>query len=226
MRMLVIVLALLLALGVGVAPAANEDLFAKAKAASWAVYTRDVGSLSATCSATAYATTETETLLVTAGHCFWPPDEKKDFLVTRNHKAFFDATLVANGYYFDAQGKQKGEDWSVVSVAGKYETVPLGDSRKLRLGEDVIMVGVPFGVDFLAVQGIVGSLDVSLSGLDWNHYLGINIYIAGGNSGTGVISVAQRAIVGIIVAGPGSQTSLAIAAPIQLVDVEKAKKRK
>ena len=98
--------------------------------------------------------------------------------------------------------------------------MPIGDSDKLVLGEDLVIVGVPFGMDFLAVQGIIGSKDLSLSPTIWNHYMGANVFIAGGNSGSAVISVKQRAIVGIIVAGPGPQSSLAIFTPIKIVDPE------
>ena len=115
--------------------------------------------------------------------------------------------------------KFKGNDWAIVEAdTGNQPVMPLGSSDTLTLGEDLVIVGVPFGMDFLAVQGIVGSKDLALSPTVWNHHMGANVYIAGGNSGSAVISVKQRAIVGIIVAGPGPQSSLAIFTPIKIVD--------
>ena len=210
--------------GATTAWAGYEDLFKLTKAASWAIYVRTTGGMNAVCSAAAYKTNPTETYLVTAGHCFVGSDLKRtDFLVTQNHRTFAKAYLVKSGFALKQRAKQdstdlddyEGDDWAVIRVeVGGQSVLPLGHSHQLALGEDIIIVGVPFGMDFLAVQGIIGSLDLSLSRLVWNHYYGGNIYIAGGNSGSGVISTKQQAIVGIVDAGPGSQTSLLIFMPI------------
>ena len=214
----------LLLWGATTAWAGYEDLFKTVRAASWAVYIRSTGGLSAICSAEAYKTTKTETFMITAGHCFTGNDLKKtDFLVTQDHRNFVKAHLVKFGLVPKRQTKQDssdlddytGDDWAVIKIeSGERSVMPLGSSQSLSIGEDIIVVGVPFGMDFLAVQGIVGSLDLSLSRLLWNHYYGGNIYIAGGNSGSGVISTKQKAIVGIVNAGPGGQTSLLIFMPI------------
>ena len=210
--------------GATTAWAGYEELFKTTKAASWAIYVRSTGGLNAICSAEAYKTSASETHMVTAGHCFLGNDLKKtDFLVTQDHRNFLKAHLVKSGLVLKRQHKQDstdlddytGDDWAVIKIeVGTQPVMPLGSSKALTIGEDIIVVGVPFGMDFLAVQGIVGSLDLSLSTLLWNHYYGGNIYIAGGNSGSGVISTKQRAIVGIVDAGPGGQTSLLIFMPI------------
>ena len=201
-----------------------EELFSTIKRASWAIYVRTTGSMNAICSAEAYKTNTTDTFLVTAAHCFAGNDLKRtDFLVTQDHRNFVKAHLVKSGLTLKQRAREdsdnlddyEGDDWAVIRAeVGNQSIVPIGDSSKLTIGEGIVIVGVPFGMDFLAVQGIIGSLDLSLSKLVWNHYMGGNIYIAGGNSGSGVISVKQKAIVGIVNAGPGSQTSLLIFMPI------------
>lgn len=208
--------------------AGYEDLFAQVKQTSWAIYTRSTGGMNAVCSASAFKTTPEKTYLVSAGHCFLGDDLKRtDFLVTQDHRTFFKATLHKSGLILRANKSNtssdmddySGHDWSVVEAeVGNQPVLPLGTSADLVLGEDLIMIGVPFGMDFLAVQGIVGSKDLSISKLTWNHYYGANIYGAGGNSGTGVVSVKQKAIVGIVVAGPGSQSSMMIFTPLDKVD--------
>lgn len=206
------------------AAAGYEELFASTKNASWAIYTRGTGGMQASCSATAVRTDAKRTHLLTAGHCFLGIDTKRtDFLVTQDHFKFYPANIYKTGLNLK-RGMQEtstdldnysGDDWAVVEAkAGDKAVLPIGKSEDLRIGQDLLVVGVPFGVDFLAVQGIVGSLDLSLSKLVWNHYYGANIFSAGGNSGSGVISAKQKAVVGIVAAGPGGGSSMMIFTPV------------
>ena len=148
-----------------VAHAGYEDLFASTKAASWAIYTRGTGGMQASCSATAIKTDAKRTHLLTAGHCFLGIDLKRtDFLVTQDHFNFYPANIYETGLKLK-RGMQdtstdldhySGDDWAVVEAkVGDKPTLPLGKSEDLRIGQDLLVVGVPFGVDFLAVQGIV-----------------------------------------------------------------------
>lgn len=227
---LVVLLLLVVPLAL-VAPvfAAYEDLFAEAKSASWAIYQRSTGGMNAICSAGAYKTDDKHTWLVSAGHCFMGQDlNRTDFLVTQDHRNFVKARVYRMGLTpkkgadetSTDMDKYSGKDWAIVEIdAANQPVLPIGDSDQLVLGEDLVIVGVPFGLDFLAVQGIVGSKDLALSQTAWNHAMGANVFIAGGNSGSAVISVRQRAVIGIIVAGPGAQSSLAIFTQIKDVDV-------
>lgn len=207
------------------ASAGYEDLFKETKNAAWAIYTRSTGGMSASCSATAIKSDVKKTYMLTAGHCFLGIDfARTDFLVTQDHFTFYPARVYKSGLKIK-RGMQEtstdldnysGDDWAVVEGdVGNKAILPIGDSSVLTVGEDLIVVGVPFGMDFLAVQGIVGSLDLKLSSLVWNHYYGANIFVAGGNSGSGVISVKQKAVIGIVDAGPGPQSSMMIFMPVQ-----------
>ena len=210
--------------------AGYEELFRKVRASAWAVYVRTPGGMNAVCSATAVRSDATHTDLVSAGHCFIGSDlARTDFLVTQDHRAFHRANLHRTGLRPRGPDKAtstslddyRGHDWAIIRAdVGHQPVFPVGDARKLVIGEDLVVVGVPFGMDFLAVQGIVGSLDMNLSQLVWNHYYGANVFVAGGNSGSGVISVRQGAVVGIVDAGPGPQSSLMIFAPIHLVGLD------
>ena len=214
----------LLALLSGYANAGYEDLFKETKSAAWAIYTRSTGGMNASCSATAIKSDSKKTYLLTAGHCFLGIDfARTDFLVTQDHFTFYPSRVFKSGLKIK-KGMQEtstdldnysGDDWAIVEgdVGGK-PVLAVGDSSALAVGQDLIVVGVPFGMDFLAVQGIVGSLDLSLSKLVWNHYYGANIFSAGGNSGSGVISAKQKAVIGIVNAGPGAQSSMMIFMPV------------
>lgn len=210
-----------------IALAGYEPLFTRVRDAAWAIYTRSTGGLSATCSASAFHTTEKFTYLLTAGHCFVGEDLRRtDFMATQDHRRFIPAKLVRSGLTLRRNASEtsrslddyEGDDWAIVQIeSGNHHTLPIGTSANLVVGEDLIMVGVPFGVDFLAVQGILGSKDLALSTLVWNHYYGANIYSAGGNSGTGVVSARQQALVGIINAGPGPQSNMVVFLPIDKI---------
>jgi len=205
----------------------HEKLFSKVKDAAWAIYIRSPGGMNASCSAVAVKSNDKETLMLSAAHCFLGTDNNRtDFLVTRDHRTFFKANVKRTGVELkpgmkttsDDLADYSGNDWALVKAeVGNMPTMKIGDSSALDIGQEIVIVGVPFGVDFLAVQGIVGSKDVNLSTLVWNHYYGGNIFIAGGNSGSGVIAVKQEAIVGIVDAGPGPQTSMLIFMPIDLL---------
>jgi len=223
--------ALILAFGlVSTSFAGYENLFVSVKSSAWAIYQRSTGGMNAICSAGSFKSNEKHTYLVSAGHCFMGQDlNRTDFLVTQDHKNFYKARVHRMGLTpkkgadetSTDMDKYDGKDWAIVEIdVGKQPTLPIGNSDLLSLGEDLVIVGVPFGMDFLAVQGIVGSKDLSLSQTAWNHAMGANVYIAGGNSGSAVISVKQEAIIGIIVAGPGGQTSLAIFTQINDVNTE------
>ncbi len=230
----VILLAVLVLLAVlapfGTASAGYEELFVRVRATAWAVYVRTTGGMNAVCSGTAFRSDERTTDIVSAGHCFIGSDlARTDFLVTQDHRQFHRANLHRTGLKPRSADKAtstslddyRGNDWAVVRAeVGNRPVLPVGDAKKLVIGEDLIVVGVPFGTDFLAVQGIVGSTDLSLSQLVWNHYFGANVFTAGGNSGSGVVSTRQGALVGLVNAGPGPQSSMMIFAPIHLVGLD------
>lgn len=229
MKRLLLAALLVLLMGGGVW-AGYETLFSQVKETSWAIYVRSTGGMNAVCSASAFRSDKDNTYLLSAGHCFLGNDlSRTDFLVTQNHRTFFKAELYKSGFKLRDKSKEtssnmddySGNDWAIVKAeVGMQAVLPIGVSSDLVLGEDLIMIGVPFGMDFLAVQGIVGSKDMSLSQLTWNHSYGANIYGAGGNSGTGVVSVKQKALVGIVVAGPSTQSSMMIFTPMDKVPAE------
>lgn len=212
------------------ASAGYEELFQRVRGASWAVYVRETGGIKAVCSSVAYKSDVARTYLLTAGHCVIGNDLKRtDLMVTQDHRTFHKARLHRSGLEPRRNVRDNsadlddysGNDWAVLAAdVASQPTVPIGDSRALSMGEDLIMVGVPFGLDFLAVQGVVGSKDMSLSTLVWNHYFGANIYSAGGNSGSGVVSTKQGKVVGVVNAGPGGQSSMMIFMPSHLLPRE------
>lgn len=208
----------------------HEELFRMIRNSAWAVYLRESGGMKAICSAIAFKTSANTTTLLTAGHCFVGEDlEKTDFLVTQDHRRFVNAKVVKSGLSPKKgipEGSQEltnytGDDWAIIEVEiGNQQTIPLGKSSDLVIGENLLIVGLPFGMDFLAVLGIVGSTDISLSQYVWNHYYGANAFVAAGNSGSGVVSAKQKAIVGVVNAAPGSQSSMMIFMPVDKLPKE------
>ena len=89
-------------------------------------------------------------------------------IITNSHVAFGRQTLYVtldDGSVVAAHllGADPIYDIAVLQVAkskkGKFTTVPLGDSEHLRVGENVIAIGNPLGLDQTVTRGIVSGVN-------------------------------------------------------------------
>ena len=107
-------------------------------------------------------------------------------------------------------------DLGLVRVAGaNVEQLPLGDVGDLAVGDRVVIVGSPVGLDFTVQEGSISSLQRSAGGVA---YLQLDAKVSPGNSGGPVIDPQGR-VVGIVsmkVAGEGVE-GIGLALPINYV---------
>jgi S1-C subfamily serine protease len=98
--------------------------------------------------------------------------DKQGHILTNNHvvsgMTALDVTM-ADGTSAEATivGQDPGNDLAVIKVnvaADKLKPAALGDSSKVRVGEFVIAVGNPFGIEGSLTQGIVSGVGRTLSG--------------------------------------------------------------
>lgn len=136
-------------------------------------------------------------------------DGADSIYVTLNDKREFKAKLV---------GADKRTDVAVVKVDAKdLPTVPVGDSNKLRVGEWVVAIGSPFGLDNTVTAGIV-----SAKGRDTGDYLPFiqtDVAVNPGNSGGPLINMRGE-VVGInsmIYSQTGGFMGISFAIPIDEV---------
>lgn len=90
------------------------------------------------------------------------------YVLTNNHvvgEAESIRVFLPDGRDFDAEvvGTDPWQDIAVVKVNGENLPVaPLGTSSDLRVGQSVIAIGNPFGLDYTVTRGVVSALDRSL----------------------------------------------------------------
>ena len=133
-------------------------------------------------------------------------DDADNIYVTLTDKREFKAKLI---------GVDDRTDVAVVKItANNLPTVTIGDSNKLRVGEWVVAIGSPFGLDNTVTAGIV-----SAKGRDTGDYLPFiqtDVAVNPGNSGGPLINM-QGEVIGInsqIYSRTGGFMGISFAIPI------------
>jgi serine protease Do len=107
-------------------------------------------------------------------------------------------------------------DLGLVRVPGATaQPMPLGDVGDLAVGDRVVIVGSPVGLDFTVQEGTISSLQRSANGVA---YLQLDAKVSPGNSGGPVVD-SQGRVVGIVsmkVSGEGVE-GIGLAIPINYV---------
>ena len=136
--------------------------------------------------------------------------------VTLHDGSKFKARLV---------GGDPSSDLSVIKIeasADKLVPIPLGDSSSLRVGQKVLAIGNPFGLDGTLTTGIISSLGRTLKTKDGVLMRGViqtDAAINPGNSGGPLLDSSGR-LIGIntgIFASAGHATGIGFAIPVSTV---------
>jgi serine protease Do len=110
-------------------------------------------------------------------------------------------------------------DIAVLRIDAKdLPTVRLGDARQLEVGDPVLAIGAPYGLEQSATQGIVSAKGRSLPGDAVVPFIQTDAAVNPGNSG-GRCSTATAAVVGInaqIYSRSGGFQGLSFAIPINV----------
>jgi len=98
-------------------------------------------------------------------------------VVTANQKVI-GASLI---------GYNSGLDVAVLKISGSYNAVSLGDSDEIQVGEKVIAIGNPLGLQFSVSEGIISAVHrTGSNGLD--AYIQTDAALNPGNSGGPLIN--------------------------------------
>jgi len=117
-------------------------------------------------------------------------------------------------------------DLAVVKLAKvprALRPIPLGSSGDLRIGQAVVAIGNPFGLQRTLTQGIVSALDRELPTTDFREVAGViqtDAAINPGNSGGPLLDSAGR-LIGVntaIRSASGSSAGVGFAIPVDLVN--------
>ena len=146
--------------------------------------------------------------IVTNTHVIDNADKIK---VTLNDKRELSAKVI---------GKDKYSDIALLKVeATGLPTVRLGDSDGLEVGQWVVAIGAPFGLDHSATQGIVSALSRSLPDGTYVPFIQTDVAVNPGNSG-GPLFDLNGNVVGVnsqIYSRSGGYMGISFAIPVNLV---------
>src|SRR5215472_1868178 len=133
------------------------------------------------------------------------------------------SVTLSDGKTYDAKviGKDQKTDIAVVKIdAGQdLPAVTLGDSDRLEVGEWVMAIGNPFGLDHTVTSGIVSAKGRQIGQGPYDNFIQTDASINPGNSGGPLINLRGE-VVGIttaIYSQSGGNIGIGFAIPINLV---------
>ena len=152
-------------------------------------------------------------------------DAARGYIVTNSHvveRAEEITVMLSDGRHLQAKrvGVDPATDVAVVQVPGDSLTaLPLGDSDQLRVGDYVVAIGNPFGLEQTVTSGIVSALGRSGLGIEgFESFIQTDASINPGNSGGALVNLKGE-LVGInaaIVGPSGGNIGIGFAIPINM----------
>ena len=147
--------------------------------------------------------------IVTNNHVVEGADE---LTVTLNDNREFSARII---------GTDKTTDLALIKVDGKnLPTLPIADSDKVKVGEWVIAVGNPFGLNNTVTAGIISAKARSLGANGVESFIQTDAAINQGNSGGALVNT-QGELVGInamLYSQTGSYAGYGFAIPTSIMN--------
>ncbi|MFL6731900.1 MAG: trypsin-like peptidase domain-containing protein [Sphingomicrobium sp.] len=122
-------------------------------------------------------------------------DGQRGFVITNFHvirNASAIEVTLKDGRKFPAEplGAAPSLDLAVLKIGARdLPTLPLGDSKKLEVGDYVVAIGNPFGLGQTVTSGIVSATDRPLGQGDTRRFIQTDAPINPGNSGGALISL-------------------------------------
>jgi len=147
---------------------------------------------------------------------------KEGYIITNNH-VIEDAKNIKvklyNNKEFDAKiiGRDKKTDIALIKIKerGNFPSVVLGNSEKLEIGEWVIAIGNPFGLEHTVTLGIVSGKDRVIGSGPYDDFIQTDASINPGNSG-GPLFNLKGEVVGINTAIIAGGKGIGFAIPINI----------
>jgi len=150
---------------------------------------------------------------------------KDGYILTNNHVvdgAQHVEVTLQDGREFAAKvvGRDAKSDLAVIKVdASNLPVIPFADSQKVRVGDQVLAIGNPFGVGQTVTHGIVSATDRGGMGIeDYEDFIQTDAPINPGNSGGALVDVDGR-LIGIntaILSRSGGNQGIGFAIPSDL----------
>jgi serine protease Do/serine protease DegQ len=152
-------------------------------------------------------------------------DPPRGYIITNSHvleKADEITVALSDGRHLQAKriGTDAATDVAVIQIpSGGLTGLPLGDSDQLKVGDYVVAVGNPFGLEQTVTAGIVSALGRSGLGIEgYESFIQTDASINPGNSGGALVNLKGE-LVGInaaIVGPSGANIGIGFAIPINM----------
>ncbi|WP_373499266.1 Do family serine endopeptidase [Desulfococcus sp.] len=148
--------------------------------------------------------------------------DKEGFIVTNNHVidgADQIKVRLANEKEFDAEviGRDANTDLALIRIAPSKDLVPLeiGNSDQLQVGDWVVAIGSPFGLEQTVTAGIVSAKGRVIGAGPYDDFIQTDASINPGNSGGPLLDMEGR-VVGINTAIIASGQGIGFAIPVNM----------
>jgi len=127
---------------------------------------------------------------------------KDGFIMTNNHMVEGSSEIkvkIADGRELKAKvvGRDPKTDLALLKISSLFENLPvlaLGDSDKMRVGDWVISVGNPFGLEHTVTQGIISATGRVIGSGPYDNFLQTDAPINPGNSGGPLVNLRGEVI--------------------------------
>ena len=152
---------------------------------------------------------------------------KKGYILTNYHvirrATTIKVTILNTNDVYDAKviGTDPKADIALIKIEPKEKlpTLPLGDSNKLQIGDWVVTVGNPFGLNGSVTAGIISAKGRVIGEGPFDHFLQTDAAINPGNSGGPLLNMEGR-VIGINTAIVRGGQGIGFAIPINMVKSE------
>ncbi|MGH7926702.1 MAG: DegQ family serine endoprotease [Candidatus Binatia bacterium] len=152
--------------------------------------------------------------------------DQKGLILTNNHvveNAEKITVKLSDEREFDAKvvGRDPKTDIAVIQIndgKGSFSVAPLGDSSRLQVGEWVVAMGSPFGLDNTLTAGVVSAKGRQIGAGPYDNFIQTDASINPGNSGGPLVNLRGE-VVGIntaIFSRSGGNLGIGFAIPIDL----------
>ncbi len=150
--------------------------------------------------------------------------DKNGYVVTNNHvieNADKIRVKLDDDHEFDAEvvGRDPNTDIALLKVESDKDLpfIKLGDSRKLKIGQWVVAIGSPFGLERTVTAGIVSAKGRVIGSGPYDDFIQTDASINPGNSGGPLLNMDGE-VVGINTAIIASGSGIGFAIPISLAE--------
>ena len=148
--------------------------------------------------------------------------DKDGYIVTNNH-VIADADEIKvklnSGKEYDAKiiGRDPSTDIALIKIKAdsNYSVVNLGDSDVLKVGEWVVAIGSPFGLEHTVTAGIVSAKGRVIGSGPYDDFIQTDASINPGNSGGPLINMKGN-VIGINTAIIASGQGIGFAVPVNM----------